>query len=441
MTTNAKRTKTCDILLENATFLNAEMKIERAGAVAIVEGRVAAITDAGEYTAKERLDGRGLLWMPGLTDGHTHTSQQFLRGRLLDEKPVIWKRINVPFESRLTPETSRLSAEVAALEMIRSGTTAFVDAGGKYAEAFAEVYRRSGLRCALTVMTTDSPAIPENLRTTPVEGPKRLARLLEAVGDDGLMRVFFSATALTACSLDLIHAVFEEAAARDVPVEIHMNEYAGEVFEFMERTGLRPFEYLEARGFLEKVPFVAPHCIFLSPNEVEIIARRGVRVAHCPFSNCGKGVPDTPQLLRNGVSVGFGSDGSAHGGLDLFREMRLFRGVMNATRGTATADPQVMPAEVLLKMATAGGAAGLLSPDGGVLREGAPADLIAIDVDRPHLFPTQNLVHTLVESATGGDVRHMIVNGRVLMKDRRVLTLDEEKILSEVRAKFGEIVG
>lgn len=425
----------CDILIENAFFLNKDMSPEHRGHIAVEDGRILDIGDCPDaFSPAQRLDGRSLLWIPGLVDGHTHTSQQLLRGRLLDEKPVIWKRINVPFEAGLTPETSRLSAQLAALEMIRSGTTSFVDAGGRDVDTFVEVYELSGLRCGLTRMTTDAPGAPETLRSTPREAVKRLHELhrtLEGRKTDR-MKAFFSVTALTACSEEMIRSVFSEALSLGVPIEVHMNEYPSEVFDFMERYGKRPFEFLEDEGLIGS-RFLAPHCIFLSQEETDILARSNIRVAHCPFSNCGKGVPNTPQLLKKGVDVGFGTDGSAHGGLDLFREIRLFRGVMNAKHGAGTADPQVMPAKTLLSMATRGGAASLLDKGIGTIDVGGTADLIALDIGRPHILPTQNLVHTLVESASGADVTHSIVSGKLLMKDRRVLTLDEEKILAEAR--------
>ena len=134
--------------------------------------------------------------------------------------------------------------------------------------------------------------------------------------------------------------------------------------------------------------------------------------------------------------MGFGTDGSAHGGLDLFREMRLFRGVMNVTRGIAEANSSIMPAETLLQMATQGGAAALFQPGLGTIAPGSIADLIAIDTDAPHLWPTQDLVHTLVESASGADVRHSIVDGALLMKDRELLTLDRERISREAEILF-----
>lgn len=433
---NANVGKDCDILIENAFFLNKDLDPEHRRHIAIKNGRISAIGDGPDtFNVSLILDGHGLLWMPGLVDGHTHTSQQLLRGRLLDEKPVIWKRINVPFEAGLTRETSRLSAQLAALEMIRSGTTAFVDAGGRDVDVFSEVYEQSGLRCGLTRMTTDAPGAPETLRSTPREALRRLHELhrdMESRGEDR-MKAFFSVTALTACSEEMIRSVFSEAIALGLPIEVHMNEYPSEVFDFMERYGKRPFEYLEDAGLIGP-RFLAPHCIFLSQEETDILSRNGVRVAHCPFSNCGKGVPNTPQLLKRGIGVGFGTDGSGHGGLDLFREIRLFRGIMNAHHGVGTADPQVMPAKTLLSMVTRGGAAPLLDQGIGTIEPGSTADLIALNIDQPHILPTHNLTHTLVESVTGSDVVHSIVNGKLLMRDRKVLTLDEEKIMAEARA-------
>ncbi len=431
-----KQVPSCDILLTDTRYLAPDMTVVSGKTIAIGHGRILDIVDAGDrkYQAKTVLRGDHLLWMPGLIDGHLHTSQQLLRGRLLDEKPVIWKRVNVPFESRLTPETSRLSAQLAAMEMISCGTTGFVDAGGKYPEEFARVYESCGLRGRLSVMTNDNPNAPESLRAPSV--PEAVARLRAMKGAlSGRMKPIYSVTTPTAVSEALLRAVFQAAAEDGVPVETHMNEYASEVTEFIERYGSRPFIWLEEEGLLT-VPLVAPHCIFLSQDEVAVLARRDVRVSHCPFSNCGKGVPPTPQLLQAGIPVGLGTDGSAHGGLDLFREMRLFRGVINVTRGVAEANSSIMPAQTLLRMATQGGAAALLEPETGTIQPGNLADLIAVDIDAPHLWPTQNLVHTLVESASGADVRHSIIDGTLVMKDRELLTLDAERIRREAELLF-----
>lgn len=217
---------TYDILLRNASYLTPDMELA-SGDIAMSGGRIAALLPANSGGPADRfLTGDGLLWMPGLVDGHTHTSQQLLRGRLLDEKPVIWKRVNVPFECRLDEESSRLSAQLAALEMIHSGTTGFIDAGGKYADVFAQVYEASGLRGRLTCFTNDNA--PEPLRCGTVEeGVRRLRELRGSLS--GRLQGYFSVTALTAASEKLFRSVLEAAAEAGAPVEIHMNEYASEV--------------------------------------------------------------------------------------------------------------------------------------------------------------------------------------------------------------------
>ena len=151
--------------------------------------------------------------------------------------------------------------------------------------------------------------------------------------------------------------------------------------------------------------FLAAHCILLSENEKDLLKKYNVKTCHCPFSNCGKGVPQTPRLLAAGIPVAFGSDGAGHGGLDLFREMRAFRCIMNVAWGITTGNPEIMPARTLLAMALEGGAQALMNSSLGSVRRGNLADLIAIDLDQPHLTPTGSIVNTLIESASGADVK------------------------------------
>ena len=426
-----------DILISHVDYLTPQMTIEKDASIAIADGVIKSFS-GDPSQAQTVIDGSGLFVMPGLTDAHIHTSQQLLRGRLLDEKPVIWKRVNVPFESRLTEETSALSASLAALEMIGCGTTSFVDAGGHFPEVFAEIYGKAGMRGRLSFMTNDNPMAPDSLRSgSPAEGVRFLRRMkkrLDSTGSDRLLPVY-SVTTPTAVSEELYREVLNAAIEDGVPFETHLNEYASEVTEFIERYGERPFVWLEKQGLVPE-QFLAAHAIFLSDDEIDIIADRKIRIAHCPFSNSGKGIPRTPQLLHRGISCGFGSDGAGHGGLDLFREMRLFRCLMNVTHGISSADSSVMPAETLLIMATQGGASALFTDRTGSIEEGARADLIALNIDAPHLWPTQNLLHTIVECASGRDVVHTIIDGRLVMKDREYLTLDEERIRFEAKEAF-----
>lgn len=451
----------CDILIKNARVLLPDMTIGANMTIAIRDSRIVAVLEGGEkglngemasgenaaegvstsqsggYTADTVFDNPHLLWLPGLTDGHVHTSQQFLKGSLLDEKPVIWKRINVPFEASLTEETMALSARLAGAEMIKNGTTSFVDAGGPHIEAAAEEYLTMGMRGALTWQTTDGAKVPGTLRVETEDAVPRLEKFYRDYnGKGGLIKAYYSITSLMACTEELFRSVFLAAKERGIPAECHMNEYASEVLDFIERYGERPFEYLEHIGALSD-QFVAAHCIMVSESELEIMKAHRIRAVHCPFSNCGKGVPQTPRLLSAGIPVAFGSDGAGHGGLDLFREMRAFRCVMNVTHGIATGNPEIMPAKTLLTMAAKGGAQALMENDLGTIKEGGLADLIAIDLDQPHLMPTGSIVNTLVESACGADVKHSIINGRLVMKDRELLTIDEEKVLAEARAVMG----
>ena len=196
---------------------------------------------------------------------------------------------------------------------------------------------------------------------------------------------------------------------------------------------MRPYVYLERMGVLSD-RFLGAHSLLLSEEERELIGERGVRLCHCPFSNCGKALPDTPALLGQGIVPGFGSDGAAHAGLSLWGEMRIFRSVMNICYGVPAANPAVMPAETLFQMMYEGGAAALDEAGRcGRIQPGFHADLITVDLKSPRLIPSGNLLHTLFECGEPGDVRDVLVGGKFLMRNREILVLDEERILREAR--------
>lgn len=430
----------CDILITHASCLTEDMEIRDEQAIAVKDGRildVCAQESAGElYRASETVDGREKLWMPGLVDGHMHTGQQLLKGRVLDELPMIWTRIMLPFESTLTPEKMELSAGLASLEMIKAGTTGFVDAGSYFMDKAAEVYARSGLRGVLSHSTMDQGNFPESIRETAVQAVESTDRLYDSWHGQGNLKVFYSLRALMNCSRELTVKAAERAGEKGTFLQAHMNEYAGEVNYTLEKYQKRPVEYLDSIGVLGE-NFVAAHGIMLSAHERELLAECGAKVVHCPFSNCAKGVPDTPALVEAGICTGLGTDGTAHGGLSLWNEMKIFRSVMNAVWGSKNADPAVMPAKTILKMATENGAE-LLGEKGslGVLKKGYRADIISIDWNKPHLLPTAKRVNTLVECVTGGDVCDSMVEGRFLMRGGEVLTLDEEKLLWQAKQYF-----
>lgn len=420
-----------DILFRDATVLRPDCSgVDGHVDVAVADGAIALVAPTGHgREAAEVVDCRSKLVMPGLVDCHTHTGQQLLRGHVLDELPMIWTRVMLPFESALTPELMGLSARLCALEMIKSGTTAFADAGSYFMDRAAEVYLESGLRATLTCSTMDQPGLPASIACTTAEAVADNDRLFDDYDGRGLLSVGYSLRALMSCSEELVLTVSEHAAERGASVQAHMNEYPAEINHTLQAHGMRPFEYLDGLGVLDG-RFMAAHCLMLSEAEKDIVAARGVKVCHCPFSNCAKGVPDAPGLQDRGVVEGFGTDGAAHGGVSLWGEMRLFRSVMNVTQGVAIADPAIMPAPKVVSMATEGGY-GFLGVNGGHVREGEVADLITVDLASPVMFPTGDVVKSLMECCTAEQVRDMAVGGRMLMRDRCVLTIDEGRVMAE----------
>ena len=425
-----------DVLIRNCAVLNEQYQVEWNQDIAITGGKIAAVGPTplpGE--AAEMVDGRDKLFLPGLVDGHIHTCQQLLRGRILDQLPMIWTRIMLPFESGLTREAAEVGAELACLELIKSGTTAFADAGGRHMDAVAQVVERAGLRAALTCSTIDAGEAPATMKHTTQECLKQNDQLYDNFhgAGDGRISVFYSLRSMLSCTEELTVQVYERAMAHKTGVHAHISEYPNEVNASLERHRLRPVEYLDRLGVLGP-HFLAAHSILLSDDEIDLMAERGVKVVHCPFSNCGKGVPYTPRLLQRGASVGLGTDGAAHGGLSLWNEMKIFRSVMNAHVGVPYANPVVMPARTILRMATQGGAAAL-GYEGrlGTVKAGYLADLISIRLNQPHILPTSDLTNTLLESVNAGDVADSMVQGRFLMRDRQVLTMDEEAVMARAR--------
>ena len=425
----------CDLLIKNAVVMTDYETVEYGMDIAVSDGRITAVAKSGarEFCAEKTISGEEKLFMPGLIDSHMHTGQQLLKGLVLDAKPIIWTRVMLPFESTLTPEKMKLSAQAAALEMIKSGTTAFIDAGSYYMDAAAEVYEKSGLRGCLSYSTMDEDGLPESIAMDAAQAVTETDRLYEGWNGKGNLKVYYSLRALNSCSHELTELAAGHARERGAMLQAHMNEYQGEVDGIIKRENMRPYEFLEKMGVLSD-RFLGAHSLILSETEKELIKKRGVKLCHCPFSNCGKAVPDTPDLAERGIIPGFGTDGAAHGGLSLWNEMRIFRSLMNIYHGVPNRNPKVMPAELLFRMLWEGGAAAVdEAGQCGKIAEGCKADFVSIYLDAGRLIPSGNLLHTMFECAESGDVRDMVVGGNVLMENREVQTLDEEKIRFEMK--------
>ena len=438
----------CDILIQGCRVLQPDMTISGTCSVAIDKTMICKIGPeaelAQEFEAEEALDGRGKLLMPGLVDGHTHTCQQLLRGRVSDEYPMVWTRFLVPFESNLRPEDSYVSGQLACLEMIKHGTTAFADSGGVYMDRVADAVVESGMRAAIAKSTMDmGNAITGAMKETAKEAvahTKELYKGYQGAGD-GRVDIWFAIRQVMTCSQDLIAMVRDAAEELHTGIHAHLCEHKDEVSFCLQNYKLRPAQFLESMGVLGPNLLTA-HNVMLSDEDIALMAERGVKVIHCPRANLANhGFPKAPQILQAGLQVGLGCDGAAPSNLDLFDEMKVLRYGMIAYWGLPSFNPVVMTCATVLKMASWGGACALGKGDIlGTVEEGKKADVILLNIDQPHIQPTQNLLNTIVEAANGHDVTDSIIDGRLVMKNREVLTLDEEKICFEAQKHMEEII-
>lgn len=432
------------IVITDCALLKPDLTIVYDQDVVIEDDKITAIRDAGQVAMDATIiKGDGKLVMPGLVDAHTHVCQQLLRGRTLDEYPMVWARILVPYESNLTPEDVYWSTKLACLEKIKAGTTAFADSGGRYMEQAIEAVAESGMRASITRSTADMGSMmPDNMLASAEANLQATEELYKKYHGfaDGRINIWFGLRSIMSCSTELITQTAELARRYQTGVHMHLAEHRDEVSYYLQRYQMRPTEYLEELGLLGPNLLTA-HNVLLSEPELELIKKYDVKVVHCPRSNFGNhGFPKTPRILQLGISVGLGSDGAAASSLSLFDELRVFRSGLHAFWGLPYFDPVVVPAQELIKMVTYGGANSLLLADQiGSVEIGKKADLITLNINQPHLYPTHNLLNTLVEAATAGDVNDVIINGRVVMKDRNVLTLDEEKIMGEAKTRLLKI--
>lgn len=219
------RTQKADLLLMNVDFLDENWERVRGRDIVIRDGVIVEIRKHGDsetvYEANETVDGGEMLYLPGFIDSHMHTGQQLLRGRVLDAMPMIWKRIMLPFESTLNEEKMRLSAELAALDMIRSGTCGFIDAGSYFMDKAAEVYETSGLRGALSVSTMDEEGLPASIAMTAEEAIEKTDILFERFHGKGNLKVFYSLRSLISCSEDLIERAAIRAREKGTTLQAH----------------------------------------------------------------------------------------------------------------------------------------------------------------------------------------------------------------------------
>lgn len=401
----------------------------------LIEGDSIRALGAGKellarYPEAARLHSPHGLIMPGLVNVHTHAAMALFRG-LADDLPLMqWLTEYIfPVEATLTADMVRTGTLLSLCEMIRSGTTSFCDMY-LFAGAVAEAVEESGMRAWLGEAIYDfpSPSYGE------LENGLVLSReLIERYRKHPLISMTAVAHAVYTCAPSLLKRMAEMASRENLRLAIHLAENEEEDRTCRERYGLSPVQHLEQLGILGP-NLVAAHCVVLDEEEIVLLAKRGVKVAHCPQSNMklGSGIAPADALLAAGVCVGLGTDGSASNNtVDMFSEMNSMAKIHKARRR----DPLPVSAQEALHCATLGGA-GVLGAEQhiGSLAVGKKADCIVIDLNQPHLTPLYNPVSHLVYAVKGSDVLHSMVNGRLLMQDRKLLSLDEAAIMQEANA-------
>ncbi len=397
-------------------------------------GYVGEADQAPPAAAERVIDARGCVVLPGLVNAHTHLAMTLMRG-FADDMPLQkWLEEKIwPTELRLTEEDVYWGAMLGALEMLRGGVTCFNDMYHFY-EATTRAAMDSGIRaCPSGVLLGFLPNAEDLLR--------QAVEFVKQTLDEGHPRIhpMLGPHAPYTCPDSLLQQAVEYAQELNVPIHIHLAETDQEVRDSLQAHGESPIAHMESIGLFE-AQVLAAHCVHVDDNDIEILARRGVGIAHCPGSNMklASGFQPLPKLLKAGAVVGLGTDGCAsNNNLDLFEEM-LLAGIIH--KGYST-DPTAVPAEAVLRMATVDAARSLgLGAVTGTLEAGKRADITIIDLQKPHLQPVHNIVSQLVYAARADDVRTTIVDGEIVFHEGRFTAVDEAEVVAKAQERARKLM-
>ena len=425
--------KSADILVINGTLLTLDANHTEIvdGAVAISQDTITAVGSANgfsDWSAARVVDAGGGIIMPGLINTHTHAAMTCFRGLADDLQLMNWLNEHIfPAEAKLDDQKVYLGTLLACAEMIMSGTTCFCDMY-LFEDAVARAASEAGMRAVVgeVLYDFDSP------NYGPIEkGFEYTQKLIDAWRADPLVTIAVEPHSTYLCAPELLKKAFQLTQSLRLPLVIHLAESKSEVDQIKERYGRTPVEHLAELGILAP-NVLACHCVELTENDIHLLQRFDVKVAHNAESNMklASGVAPIPELLDKGICVGLGTDGCAsNNNLDLFLEMDTVAKLHKAR----TLDPTTMDALSVLKMATIQAARALgLDHLIGSLETGKKADLIIIDTNKPHLTPMYSPVSHLVYAAMGSDVATTIINGRVVMENGSLNTMDLRKVMDDV---------
>jgi len=381
----------------------------------------------GDFLPERVLDYPRMVAMPGFVNCHTHAAMTLFRGYADDLPLMQWLNEKIwPLEALLTKEDIYRGTLLCCAEMIRGGTTTLADMYVDM-ERVAQAVDESGLRAVLSRgMIGIGPG-----------GESALAESKEFVkqwhgGAGGRIAAMFGPHAPYTCPPEFLEKVVAAAEEMGVGIHIHLAETGDEIKEIVEKYGKTPVALMEEVGLFE-LPVLAAHCVHLNDSDIDILARRQVGIAHNPQSNMklASGVAPVTRLLQAGALVGLGTDGaSSNNNVDMLEEVRAAALLQKLHTGDASA----LPAYQALHMATAGGARALgMQEQIGRLVNGLKADIVIMDMHKPHLYPLFDIYAQIVYAAASSDVHTVIIDGRVVLENCRVLTLDEDVIMAEAQ--------
>ena len=425
-----------DIVIEadHILTMNSKGEILNGSAIAIDDGIIIDIdtkeTINKNYRAEINIAGEQRIIMPGLINGHSHAAMTLLRGIADDKKLIDWLNNYIfPLEERfVSEEFVRVGTELACWEMIRGGTTTFVDMYF-YPDIIAEVASRCGMRALVSSTVSDNQTPnAKNAQDALINGENFINRWKEK---NSLITPIFGPHAIYSMNLEQLEQTRNLANNLSAPISIHLSESQFETQFSNENYGMTSIEALESINFFSGKT-IAAHVVWASDKEIEILAKRNVGVVHNPTSNMklSSGVAPISEMIEAGVLVGLGTDGAAsNNDLDMWEEMRL----ASLLQKVASMDPEVLPAIEVLRMATSNGAEIIgMKNEIGVIAVGMKADLIQIAYDDVHHVPSYDIASHLVYVTDEQDVINVIIDGKLIMHQREFLTLDTKQIKEDV---------
>lgn len=378
----------------------------------------------------EEIEGEGMVALPGFINLHNHVSMSLMRSYADDMPLMPWLNDKIwPFEAKLNGEDIYLGAKLGIAEMLLGGTTTFVDMywhSDRVADAVSEMGIR-GVVCPTFVGANYDNFEPEAIRMAEKYGSKK-----------GRIQIMLAPHAAYTCPPDTLKKALKIADRYGLGIQIHVSETLDEQRMIREQYGKTPVAHLRDVGLFER-PVLAAHCVYVDEADMEIMARCGASVAHNPQSNMklASGIAPVSRMLETGINVGIGTDGpSSNNDLDMWEELRT----ASLLQKVATLNPCALTAYQTLRMATVHGAKAIgREGELGVIAPGALADLMLVDMRRPHLSPQNDLIANLVYCGKASDVDTVIVDGQVVVKEHQLLTADVRTLCREAGERVGEI--